>query len=288
MVCDPAIAPRLRWVQLDTSGVDHLRSEPVWDSSVPITTIGGVSPVPLAEYVVWAILGCAHRMPELLAVHTSRQWPTARERWERLMPVAVRGATVGVVGYGRIGREIGRLAMALGMRVIGMSRTGGTHALPAQDYLDVPVGESLPPADDRLEVVGPGRLHELLRRSDYLVVVVPLTDLTRGMIGVEALAELKTGAVVVNVSRGGVVDEAALHEALADGRVRAAVLDVFGAEPLPADHLWWDEPRVLVTPHVSGLAPGYSEQVLRLVTENLRRLAQGRTLINVVDRTHGY
>ncbi|WP_054009849.1 D-2-hydroxyacid dehydrogenase [Arthrobacter sp. ERGS1:01] len=287
-ICDPATAPRLRWIQLDTSGVDHLRGTPAWNSVVDITTIGGISPVPLAEYVIWSILGTAHRLPALLDVRQSRQWPSPDERWERMLPAPVRGSTVGIVGYGRIGREIGRLAQALGMRVLGLSRTAGTRTADVGDYFDAAQDQSGSGQATAVELLGPDRLHELMSRSDYLVVVVPLTEATRNMIDGPAFAHLKDQAVVINVARGGIVDEQALREGLHEGRIRAAVLDVFDAEPLPPEDSWWDEANVFTTPHVSGLAPEYSSQVLDIVGENLRRFAEGRALMNLVDREQGY
>ena len=289
---DAALAPKLRWIQLDTSGVDHVRRHGVWLGDVAITSIGGVSPVPLAEYTLWAILGVAHRLPALLDVHRSRQWPDPVDRWNRMLPAPVRGATVGIVGYGRIGREIGRLALAFGMKVIGVSRTAGgtTRSDQYQGLSNTPLsdarsGDSL---QDSAMIVSPARLHEVLRLVDYLVVVVPLTDQTANMIDGAALAALKDGAVVINVARGGIVDEQALRANLRSGHIRAAVLDVFDAEPLSAADPWWDEPNVFVTPHVSGLAPHYREHVLDIVSQNLRRFCAGQPLLNVVDRVQGY
>ncbi len=282
------VAPRLRWIQLDTSGVDHVRRDPIWTSTVPITTIGGVSPVPLAEYVLWAILGTAHRLPALLDARDSRQWPDPVDRWNRMLPAPVRGATVGIVGYGRIGREIGRLAQAFGMNVVGVSRTGQVSRRAGQynAAVDEPALDGV--GATPIEVVGPNRLYEVLARSDYLVVVVPLTERTANLIDEAALDALKLGAVVVNVARGGIVDETALRARLRSGHIRAAVLDVFDAEPLAPENPWWSEPNVFVTPHVSGLAPRYAAQVLDIVQQNLRRLCAGQPLLNVLDRVHGY
>lgn len=137
-------------------------------------------------------------------------------------------------------------------------------------------------------MVGADRLRDVLPRCDYVVVVVPLTAQTRGMLDRAAIESMKPGAVLVNVARGGIVDEDALRNALRDGSLAGAVLDVFDDEPLPPDSPWWDEPNVVVTPHVAGLAPSYAEQVQQIVAENLRRFATGRPLLNLVDRDRGY
>lgn len=284
VVCHPAAAPRLRWVQLDTSGVDHLRSHPIWAADVAITTIGGISPVPLAEYVMWSILGVAHRLPELLRVRDSHAWPDPADRWRRLLPAPVRGSTVGVIGYGRIGREIGRLASAFGMTVLGVTRTADRPEQPTSELFDFAASSGAAV----VELFGPNRLHEVLRRSDYLVVVVPLTSETANMIDAAALAELKDQAAVINVARGGIVNEGALAAELHSGRICAAVLDVFDSEPLAPTDPWWEEPTVFVTPHVSGLAPAYASQVATIVEENMRRFSSGEPLMNRVDRARGY
>jgi phosphoglycerate dehydrogenase-like enzyme len=283
---EPAAAPRLRWVQLDTSGVDHLRDHAIWTAPVEITTIGGVSPVPLAEYAMFAVLGMAHRLPAMLRTRARREWPTPAQRWQRFLPASLDGATVVVLGYGRIGREIGRLARAHGMTVVGVTRTG-IRSRPAEraDFADF--GRSAAEVDPA-EVVAVERLREVLPRADFLIVVAPLTDHTRGLVGGAEFAALKPGAVLINVARGGIVDETALQAALDAGRLAGAVLDVFDDEPLPPDSPWWDHPLVLATPHVAGLAPAYSDQVQQIVVENLRRFLAGEPLLNRVDRVRGY
>ncbi|MET4780557.1 D-2-hydroxyacid dehydrogenase [Glaciihabitans sp. UYNi722] len=280
----PEYVPRLQWIQLDTSGVDHVRPHPIWNSSAVLTTIGGISPVPLAEYVIWSILGMAHRLPELLEVRDTRQWPSPSERWRRMLPAPLRGSTLVIVGYGRIGREIGRIADTLGMSVVGVSRTGVAAPEQSDQFFDFAPNTSQ--AD--IELVGTDLLMSVLPRADYLVIVVPLTAATANLIDAAAVTALKPGAVVVNVARGGIIDEEALRAGLRSGQIAGAVLDVFDDEPLGPEHPWWNEPTVFVTPHVSGFAPQYSRQVIELVTENLRRFTEGQPLMNVVDRSQGY
>ena len=285
---EPGQAPALRCVQLDTSGCDHLRDTWLWRSDVPIATIGGVSPVPLAEYVLLMVLGLAHRLPELRRFWQDPQWPTPEERWARFGPRAVAGTTMGIVGYGRIGREIGRLARAHGMQVLAVSRSGRPPAPEAHGLFHDPRREPLEASYDAVELCGSDGLHEVLSRSDHVVVVVPLTPETTGLVDEKAVRAIKPGAVLVNVARGGIVDEQAVADALADGHLSGAALDVFDDEPQPADSPWWDAPGVLATPHVSGLAPDYREQVQLIVAENVRRLLDGRPLVNQVDRVRGY
>lgn len=278
----PEDAPALRCVQLDTSGVDHVRTTALWATEIPIATLGGIAPVPMAEYAMMTILELAHRMPLIERLREGRVWPSNAERLEALTPHRLAGSTVGIVGYGRIGREISRLATAFGMNVIGVRRGAGVASGHKFD-----TGRMQADAD-LAEVLTMDRLDEALGRSDFLVVVVPLTELTAGMIGAEQLDLLPRGAFVINIARGGIVDEAALLERLRDGRVAGVALDVFDDEPLPADSPWWTEPGALITPHVAGLAPQYHAQTLDLVVENLTRLASGQPLVNEVDRVSGY
>jgi len=289
----PAAAdvPVLRLVQLDTSGVDHVRTTDLWGTPIPIATLGGIAPVPMAEYALMAILELAHRMPLIEQLRAERRWPSNAERLARLTPRPLPGSTLGIIGYGRIGREISRSASALGMTVLGLRRTaapaGAAHAALPAGAGKFDTGRSTA-SDDRTEIFPMSELATVLRRSDILVVVVPLTELTRGMLGPAELDLLPHGALVVNIARGGILDETALLERLRDGRIGGVALDVFDEEPLGSDSLWWSEPGALITPHVAGLAPQYHAQTLDLIVENLTRLADGRPLLNEVDRVSGY
>ena len=269
-VPDPALTPHLRWVQLDTAGIDHLADHPIWRSPVEVTTIGGVSAVPMAEYVTMMTLVHHHHLKALYAGQAAHEWPSAETRFARYRPRPTAGRTMVIVGFGRIGRQIARHARALGMSVVGISRSGAGTAEPG------------------VELTGVDTLAAQAHRADVLVLVTPLTPDTRGLVGDAVLGALQPGALVVDVGRGGVLDHAALRRALDAGRVGAAVLDVFPDEPLPLGDPLWDDPRVTVTPHVSGFSPGYHDEVLALVTDNLRRLSDGRPLRNLVDRVHGY
>lgn len=275
----PAMAPHLQWVQLDTSGIDHLRSSPLWDSGVTVTTLGGVSPGPLAEWVILMVLAHAHHLRETERLAAGHVWPSRAERWKRLMPRDLSRSTLGVIGYGRIGREVARLARALGMSVVAVRR----------DPAMAPVNHfgAAPHIDGVLES-GPDGLHDVLGRSDYIALTVPLTPHTEGMIGAQEIAAMKRGAVLVNGSRGGVVDEDSLLTALDSGHVDMVASDVFAHEPLPAGHPFWSHPRSVVTPHVAGFAPNYLQTVGALFTGNVRRYLAGEPLLNVADRERGY
>ena len=296
-------APALRWVQLDTSGVDHVRSEWLWHSDIAITTLGGVGPVAMAEYVMFSVLGLAHRLPALVKSRRRRRWPAPADSASIFTPLPVRGTTMVILGYGRIGQEVARLAVPFGIRVVGVTRTGVTEPAAAEHRYDGRWVASRPAAltvraaeaagavtseDGAVTVVGQDRLDEALGVADWVVVVLPRTPETIGLINAARLATFKPGAVLVNASRGGIVDEGALLDCLRRGTLGGAMLDVFDSEPLGAESAWWREPGVFLTPHVAGLTPDYAAHVEHIVTENLSRFLAGRPLLNVVDRAKGY
>ena len=200
---------RLRWLHAALAGVDRLLFPALRQSDVVLTRAAGVYAPALAEYALAALLYFAKRLPTLVAAQ-------GRHEWRQVQPALLAGATLGIVGLGEIGLAVARLARPFGLRVLGLRRSGG--APPAG------VDELLPAAE----------LPALLARSDYLVVTLPLTAQTRGLLGAGELAQVKPGAVLVNISRGGIVDEAALLAALRDGRLAGAACDVFAREPLPA------------------------------------------------------
>lgn len=282
----PCRSPKLAWVQLDTAGVDHVVNEPIWrDVTVPITTLAGVSARMMAEYVVLMLLAFSHRLPRMLELQRQHSWPSAEDRWREFRPSPLAGTRVAVIGFGRIGRAVGRLCAALGMDVTGVRRGAAGRTVADEAGLEPAVPEF--PAGSVTEV-GPESLREILRASDAVVVAVPLTPQTAGLLDREMLLSVKPGAVLVNVSRGGVVDEATVAELLAEGRLAAAAFDVFEHEPLPAADPLWEARNMLLSPHVAGFAAHYPDQVKALMTENLRRFLDGRPLLNQANRSVGY
>lgn len=280
---DINLAGRLRWLQLDTSGVDHILNTPIWGSDIAVTTLGGVAPSNMAEFVLMMMLGFAHHLPKMVRYQLRGEWPSAAERWQHWMPAELRGATVGIVGYGSIGRQVGSTARALGMRVLGLHRGGQERLLT---YRIAQLG--MPGGDEPDQMFAPGQLHELLAQSDYVVLIVPYTSATHHMIDARALAAMKPTAVLINIARGGVVDEQALALALAERRIAAAALDVFEHEPLPAHSPLWSMDNVVISPHVAGLTPHYYERVFELFAENLRRYMDGHELLNRASREREY
>jgi phosphoglycerate dehydrogenase-like enzyme len=278
-VPDPARIPRLRWVQLHSAGVNQVLNTPLWSSDVVITTTSGIHAPTIAEYVLMMMLAFAHRLPRMFHYQARGEWPS--RRWQKFLPRELRGATVGVIGYGSIGREIGRLAHAFGMRVLALRRGGAGG--PASYELSGLAGGDEP---DRLYT--PDQLTEMLPECDYVVLAVPYTSATHHLIDQAALHAMKPTAVLINIARGAVVDEAALIRALREGWIAGAALDVFEQEPLPADSPLWTLEDVIISPHVAGFTPHYDDRATALFAENLRRYLAGEPLLNQVERGREY
>jgi phosphoglycerate dehydrogenase-like enzyme len=277
----PQQAPDLRWVQGHFAGVNSLTDHPLL-RSVTLTTTSGIHAPVLGEYVLMVMLAFAHRLPAMRDYQSRAEW--AHGRWGELRPQELRGSTVGIVGYGSIGREVGRLAQAFGMRVLALKRDAG-H--PADSGFRMPqMGDPGVEHVDRLYL--PAALHDLLHESDYVVVAAPLTPETSGMIGPAELVAMKSSAIFINVARGGLVNEPALIEALQKGTIAGAGLDVFAQEPLPADSPLWRMPNVLISPHAAAVNEHYNGRAMALFAENLRRYLAGESLLNVVDVQAGY
>jgi phosphoglycerate dehydrogenase-like enzyme len=281
-----ARAPRLRWVQLHMAGVNALADHPLYtDSTIPLTTTSGVHAATIAEYAVTMLLALAHRVPRMVEWQRRGGWPPDEERWPLFVPSEMRGATLGIIGYGSIGRELARIAKsAFSMSVLACKRDPSRRA---DDGYHLP-GTGDPEGVLPDEWLGPDRLGSLLGRSDAVVLCAPLTPDTRGLIGATALARMKRSAYFINVGRGASVDEVALAEALREGRIAGAAVDVFAQEPPPAGHPLYAVDGVIVSPHVSGFLPSYDDKCSVLFAENLRRFLGGEPLLNLVDRERGY
>jgi phosphoglycerate dehydrogenase-like enzyme len=283
---DLARAPRLKWVQLHMAGVNGLHEHPLYtESTVPLVTSSGVHGATIAEYTITMILALAHRVPRMVEWQAQAVWPPDTQRWPLFVPTEIRGATLGVIGYGSIGRELARVAKtAFAMRVLACKRDPEQRA---------DTGYWLPGTGDpegRLpdEWFSPGHLDTMLAACDVVVMCAPLTADTQRMIGERQLRAMKPSAYFVNVGRGATVDEDALARALAERRLAGAAIDVFAEEPPPAGHPFYGLDNVIVSPHVSGFLPSYDDKCADLFAENLRRYLAGAPLLNLVDRARGY
>jgi phosphoglycerate dehydrogenase-like enzyme len=247
----------LRWVSVGGSGTDHLAP---WDPArLTVTNAAGVAADAMAQYVIGGILHFAMGLAGF-----------ARKRaWSAGSVTPVNGRTIAILGLGKTGQAVAKLAKAFGLHVVGV------RAHPAATE-----------AVDRVEPIE--RLHDVLRLADYLAICLPLTPATRGLIDAAAFQALKPGAVLVDVSRGGIVRQETLLAALRDGRVAGAVLDVFETEPLPPDNPLWAMENVMITPHCSSVYEGWERRAVDMFCDNLDRWTGGAPLENIVHPARGY
>lgn len=245
-----AAGSELRWVQALSAGVDFYDQEALREAGVLLTSAAGVHAEPIAEQVLGYLL-----VFERGILQGVRQQEAGR--WMRYEGGELRGKTVGIVGVGSVGTRIAELTKALGMTVLGTKRDPST----APDAVD--------------EVYGPDGLHEVLVRADYAVVACPLTEETRGLLGRDEFGVMDETAVLVNIARGPVVEEDALVEALQQGIVRGAALDVFEAEPLGPDSPLWNLPNVVLTPHMAGSTPHKERRMAQLFASNYEAFRDG-------------
>ena len=257
-----AAAPRVRWIHSRPAGVDSFLFPALARSAVPLTNSRGVFSHALAEFVVGAVFFFEKDFGRLIRSQ-------AAEEWDQFEPGVVRGRTLGIVGFGDIGRAVADLARPLGMEVLAVRR----HAAPEAGVQ---------------RVFAPKELPEMLPLCDYMVVATPLTQETRGLIGAAEIRLLKPSAVLINIARGPVVDEWPLVEALQDHRLRGAALDVFDEEPLPVGHPFYRLEGVLLSPHNADRTAGWQLAAMAVFLDNLDRFLQGQPLRNPVDKSRGY
>jgi glyoxylate/hydroxypyruvate reductase len=261
----PRNCPRLRWVQGTSAGIGgFLERTGLAGTDLVFTTAAGVHATPLAEFALLGLLYFVKGMPQL------ERWKADRH-WQPYTSAQLSGSRALLVGLGRIGHEVARLLSAAGVEICGAGRPGHRY--------DIPGVTSYVPSD---------QLRKMLPEVDALILACPLTAQTRGLIGAGELGLMRPGAVVVNISRGAVVDEEAMITALRGGRLGGAFLDVFAAEPLPAGSPLWDLPNVVISPHSASTVAGENGLITDLFCDNLQRWLSGRPLRNVYDRAAGY
>jgi glyoxylate/hydroxypyruvate reductase len=260
----PELAPGVRWIQATSAGIGQFVRRMAYDTRMPhavFTTASGVHAQPLAEFCIMAMLSFSRNLAQMQRLQAER-------RWERFGATDLAGRTLGVIGVGRIGAAVARLGKALGMTVLGVKRTRA-GAPAAELGCD--------------ELVTPEALASVLRRAEFLVVVTPHTDTTERMLGAAEFALLPQGAVLINIGRGSVLDEAALVAALQAGRLGGAALDVFEQEPLPPESPLWAMPNVLVSPHSASTSDRENARITELFCDNLQRYLAAEPLRNVLN-----
>ncbi len=250
----------IKWIQASGAGVDHWTP---WDPTiVTVTNASGIHAEIMAQYTTWAILNQKLGFPRM----AERQ---SQKKWDKKLLESVVGQTLVIVGYGRIGKEVGRLAKTIGLKVIGVRKRPSP----------------CPYAD---EVVSNCDLRNALGKADFILNVLPLTEETRGFFNTDIFYSIKKGAYLINTGRGHVIDECALVEALRSGQLSGATLDVFADEPLPSNNPLWTTNNVIITPHTAGDAVDWEDAITDLFCDNLRRWKNNEKLENIVDPSRGY
>ncbi|MBK8136435.1 MAG: D-2-hydroxyacid dehydrogenase [Chloroflexi bacterium] len=281
----PEQAPRLRWIQTCSAGFDWALTHPIAQhKDILITSVSGIHATPIAEYCLGMMLALNLKIPTMIEYKREKSW--GKDRNTGFGPAPLRGKTVGIVGYGSIGRELARLCEAIGMNVLAAKR----------DVMHVEAGDAFYLHDETGDPQGeiPARIYPgqaiatMARECDFLVVTVPLTGGTRHLIDIRVFDAMKETAYFLNIARGDVVDEQALIGALQTQRIAGAALDVFAEEPLPATSPLWGLPNVIISPHVAGNTPDYNERSAKVFAENLRRYVERKVLMNALNRTEGY
>jgi phosphoglycerate dehydrogenase-like enzyme len=260
------MCPGVQWVHTRSAGLDNILFPELVESAVPLTNGTGVFSPSLGEFALAAILFFAKDLRRMVRNQEAG-------RWEQFDIVEVTGQTVGIVGYGDIGRAVATRVRAMGMRVLAVKRSG-------------PLLYNMDPLVSR--IYKPDALAEMLPQCDYIVVAAPLTPETRSMIDDAAFAAMKPEAVVINVGRGPVIDEAAMVRALSAGRIKGAALDVFDNEPLADGHPFYSLPNVLLSPHCADHTPDWMDRAMQFFIDQFERFRNGEPLMNIVDKARGY
>lgn len=256
---------RVRWLHTASAGVDHVLTPPIREKdNLVVTDSGPAFGIAIGEFVLGWMLLVAHRFPEILTQQQSRTW-----KW--VTQEELYGQTVGIIGLGPVGQGIAERCKAMGMRTLGLRRQA--EAVPFVDEVRT----------------GAEGLHALLAESDWVIVAAALTGESRALLGASEFARMKPTARLVNIARGGLLDEAALISALVEKRIAGACLDVFEKEPLPPESPLWQMPNVFISPHTSpGWTEGLRRRQIQLFVDNLQRFVRGEPLEGVVDQARGY
>jgi phosphoglycerate dehydrogenase-like enzyme len=258
-------APRLKWMQVTSAGVDRHQGTEIWNSDVILTGVSGIHATPIGEFVMGLMLMFAKNTPLSFKMMQTRQW-------QRYISGTLRGKTVGIIGLGHIGEEVARLSKAFGMKVIATRRSPKTASKTKNVDLLLP---SI-------------RMKELLGQSDYVVLTLPLTPETKHIIGEAELKAMKPTAYIMNIGRGPLIEQEALIKALDEKHIAGAGLDVTVPEPLPKESRLWDFDNVILSPHISGGMEDYMLQATELFCDNLKRYITRKKLLNVIDKKKGY
>lgn len=276
-------SPKLHWIQFHWAGLDHVISSPILqEPNLYITSASGTNSSQAAEFAVMMMLALGHQMHQFFELKKKLEWPS--DRWERLKPRELRDSTVGIIGYGSIGRQIARLLQPFGCTVLA----GKRDAMQPEHtgYIPDDQGDS---QGELLHRLYPGKaVRSMIKACDFVVVCLPKTDQTLNFFGNEELAAMKNSAYLIDISRGGIVNHESLVIALKDHKIAGAALDVFPEEPLPTENPLWNMQNVIISPHVAGISGQYDQRAIDLFAINLERYLNQEPPLNLFHPELGY
>jgi phosphoglycerate dehydrogenase-like enzyme len=284
-------AKKLKWIHSTAAAVHALISPELAASDVVVTNARSVHAPVVAEHAVALMFALAKRLPSAMRHQQASEWAQTDIWHEQPHPRELAGSTLGMIGYGAIGREVASHALALGMKVMAVRRklrAGEDAPHTAGEDASATTAGGNTCATKNVVVFAASQLDQALSQSDFVVLATPLTPATTGMIGAEQFRAMKNDAYLINVGRGALIDEAALLKVLEEGEIGGAALDVFVQEPLPPDSPLWTAPNLLITPHSAGFTERMWERHYELFSENLRRYRRGEELLGRVDPSAGY
>jgi len=262
-------ASRLKWLHLSSASADFNVETGDKLDNIMVTNSRGLHSNRAAEYVIGAIIAYTKGFLKYREKQQSKVW--ARQELIRTNKTLA-GKTLGILGFGAVGRQVAKVAAPLGLEIMALRRHPDDYPVPPEVS----------------KMFGPQSLREFIHPLDYLVVCLPHTSETHHLIDRDELVRLKTNSLLINISRGGVIDEQAMIKSLKDGEIGGAVLDVFEREPLPQDSPLWEMENVFITPHIAGSWPGILSSASRIFARNLRHYLEKRPLDNVIDQDLGY
>lgn len=279
----PEHAPRLRWVQVHRSSLEHILSHPLLEcEDIRFTSSSGAHAPAAAEFILTALLAMSHQSAEIVSLQRKGDWDT--KRWRQVRLVELRSSTVGIIGYGSVGRELTRLLQPLEVKVLASK----LNVMHPEDKGYVMEGKGDPEGLLFHRLYPPQAIRSMLKQCDFLVICAPLTDKTRNLINKETLESLKPGAVLVSISDSNLVSLEALANALAEKKIRGAVLDSYETAPPPPDHPIWKHANAILSPRIAWRSEHNDERALAFFSQNVRRYLEGGGLLNRFDPERGY
>jgi phosphoglycerate dehydrogenase-like enzyme len=277
------LVPRLKWIQFHYTGLDYVADNPlIKKDEIVITTMSGANALQMAEYALTMMLGLSANIKLMMENQLKGYWPD--KRWEFFRQHELRGSTVGLVGYGSIGREIARLLVPFNVTLLAAKKD--LRQLKDDGYIPEGLGDPEGNLFTRLYPIE--AVKSMIKNCDFVVLVLPLTPSTRGLFSVEEFAAMKPTAFLIDISRGGIVDQNALKEALEKKVIGGAALDVYPEEPLPANSPIWKLPNTIISPHIGGVSTYYNLRAAELFSTNIRRYLENAPLFNRFDQEKGY